>query len=279
MELTTRIEPRASDAGKLEAFSYVNLYGIKEGVAKPLEFIGKDRIFDEYTRRDISHINKLSEIMEWIIPATAVSKLTMADCLMLTLAVYFHDLGMVVTPEEYERRHESSFPEFKKTVFEGDQGKDYHEKVAKMRKGEAERFLYQEFVRQHHAERIRQWISGKSKGDLGIADRVISEVGQLLKGLDDRFRKDLGLICESHHLDDLDDLAKYKVLQPYGSRPQETVNLQYCAIVLRTADVLHVTKDRAPSISFRMINPSDPKSIEEWRKQMSTLPHYPYERR
>jgi molecular chaperone HtpG len=127
--------------------------------------------------------------------------------LILTLAVYFHDLGMVVKREEYERRHESSFPEFKKTVFDGDQGKDYHEKVAKMPEGEAERFLYQEFVRQHHPERIRQWISGKSKGYLGIADRVISEVDQLLKGLHDRFRKDLGLICESHHLDDLDDLA------------------------------------------------------------------------
>jgi molecular chaperone HtpG len=119
--------------------------------------------------------------MEWIIPATTFSKLAMADCLMLTLAVYFHDLGMVVTREEYERRQESSFPEFKKTVFDGYQGKDYHEKVAKMPEGKAERFLYQAFVRQHHAERIRQRISGKSKGDLGIADRVISEVHQLLK--------------------------------------------------------------------------------------------------
>jgi len=172
---------------------------------------------------------------------------------------------MVVTSEEYERRHESSFPEFKRTVFDGDQGKDYHEKVAKMPDGEAERFLYQGFVRQHHAERIRQWISGKSKGDLGIADRVISEVDQVLKGLHDRFRKDLGLICESHHLDDLDDLANYKLSQPYGSGPQESANLQYCAIVLRTADLLHVTKDRAPTISFRMINPSDPKRTEEWR--------------
>ena len=181
MELTTRIEQKASDATKLEAFSYVDLYGIKEGVAKLLEFIGKDCIFDEYTRHDISHINKLLEIVEWIIPATTFSKLTMADCLMLTLAVYFHDLGVVVTREEYERRHESRFPEFKKTVFDGDQGKDYNEKVAKMPEGEAARFLYQEFVRRHHAERIRRRISGKSKGDLGIADRVISEVHQLLK--------------------------------------------------------------------------------------------------
>jgi hypothetical protein len=93
LELTTRIEQRASDATKLEAFSYVKLYGIKECVAKLLEFIGKDRIFDEYTRDDISHIYKLLEIMEWIIPATTFSKLTLADCLILTLAVYFHDPG------------------------------------------------------------------------------------------------------------------------------------------------------------------------------------------
>ena len=82
---------------------------------------------------------------------------------MTTLAVYFHDLGMVVTRDEFERRYESGFTEFKeKELFAGDEGKDYREKTRRMPSTEAERFLYQEFVRHHHAQRIRAWVTGKN---------------------------------------------------------------------------------------------------------------------
>jgi hypothetical protein len=68
------------------------------------------------------------------------------------------------------------------------------------------------------------------------------------------------LVCESHHLDDLNDLEKYRVSQPYRDSNAETANLQYAAILLRVADLLHITSDRTPSICFRVINPTDPVS-------------------
>jgi molecular chaperone HtpG len=271
VEFKSTLEKRASQASSLEAFNWLNLHGIRAAVAELLNLIGRDGIFREYTRHDITHIDRLLEMLEWIIPPATLLQMTSADCLMTTLAVYLHDLGMLVTRDEFDRREESSFPKFKQEVFEGNDGKDYREKVSKMGSDESERFLYQEFVRKHHAERIRWWVAGKKKPELGVADRVTDEVDKVLGGLDAKFRKDLGLVCESHHLSDLDDLDKYKTDQPYGSGAQQIANLQYCAILLRTADLLHVTRDRAPSISFRVTNPADPKSIEEWNKQIPVI--------
>ena len=77
------------------------------------------------------------------------------------------------------------------------------------------------------------------------------------------------MICESHHKDDIDDFSKYKVKKLYGNADNERVNLNYIAIVLRVADLLHITKDRTPSIARRLINISNPKSVLEWEKQMA----------
>ncbi|MCR2046791.1 ATP-binding protein [Acetatifactor muris] len=83
------------------------------------------------------------------------------------------------------------------------------------------------------------------------------------------FKIDLAMICESHHKDDIEDFTKYRVDNVYGNDRQEKVNLNYIAIILRVADLLHITKDRTPSITRRLINISNPKSVIEWEKQMA----------
>ena len=97
----------------------------------------------------------------------------------------------------------------------------------------------------------------------------MTEISTLLEPLGPQFRRDLGLICESHHLDDLNDHRKYKVSQPYGDSDAETANLHFVSLLLRTADLLHMTRDRTPSVAFRLINPNDPISQSEWAKQMA----------
>ena len=79
--------------------------------------------------------------------------------------------------------------------------------------------------------------------------------------------RDLALVCESHHLNDLQDFGKYRLSQPYANSDDETANVLYAALLLRTADLLHMTKDRTPSILFKAIDPLDPTSQEEWAKQ------------
>ena len=86
------------------------------------------------------------------------------DWLLIVLSIYFHDLGMLVTKKEFEMRGQSRFAEYCENVlFSGDNGKDYRAKVQERfpEQDKADRFLYQEFVRNKHAERIRAWIDEK----------------------------------------------------------------------------------------------------------------------
>lgn len=268
--LTTLAEKKAEEAEALHAFSGVKLSHIKQQLAILLGLIGRDGIFDEYTAHDISHIDAMVSMLDWLIPRTTREIMTPADWLLTVLAVYFHDLGMLVTRQEYEARNSSGFVEYRdKVLFSGESGPDYQAKVAELPPERAERFLYQEFVRDRHAVRVRAWVMGQAPADLGITHAVGAEVDALLKPLGDQFRRDLGLVCESHHLDDLYDFRKYKVSQPYGNSDAETANVQYAAILTRAADLLHITGDRTPSVAFRSINPADPVSQQEWAKQMA----------
>ncbi|UPL48521.1 HD domain-containing protein [Hymenobacter sublimis] len=262
----TKAELKAKEAINLPAFQGIDLNHIKSKVTQILSLIGRESIFNEYTKHDISHINSVLESLDWIIPKETADKMTDGEWLMIVLSIYFHDLGMIVTKEEYDNRNKSNFPSFKEALLTSS-NLELVSKINKMEKDEKEKFLYQEFVRHKHAERVKAWIAGNPSNLLGCSSGAIEEIGSMLSNLDQKFKKDLGIICESHHLDDLNDFSKYKTSYRYGNNPQEKVNLHYCAIILRTADLLHITSDRTPSTELRLINPSDPKSQVEWSKQ------------
>ena len=268
--LSSKAEERAKEAEAFRPFGGLNLLHIKRQVAVLLGLIGRNGIFDEYTRHDISHIDEMLHILDWLVPEGTWPLLSPTDCLIAVLGIYFHDAGMLVTRQEFERRNESGFPEFRDGfLFAGDEGTDYKEQVRRLPAGRQDRFLYQEFVRKNHAARVRNWIIGRPVDHLGVSHDALREVENLLAPLGQQFRRDLAVVCESHHLDDLADTHKYKVSQPYGNSDAETANLQYAAVLLRSCDLLHITSDRTPSIEFRTICPSDPISQREWAKQMA----------
>jgi hypothetical protein len=267
-ELTTTAEHKALEAAQYNAFRGIDLRLIKTRVAEMLVQIGKHGIFDQYTRHDISHINQLLKSLEWIIPASTAERMKPGDWLMLVLSVYFHDLGMVVTKDEYEGRYSSGFAAYRKYIMENSSA-EFLDKVEKLQEQEQDKFLYQEFVRSNHAKRIKNWLVGTNDLSLGKTNIISEEIRKLFSNLDEIFRTDLGKICESHHENDLDDFSKYEIEKFYGNDPKEHVNLHYCAILLRTADLLHITSDRTPSVEYRLINPSDPISQDEWVKQMA----------
>lgn len=265
-EFDTYAEQQAEKAESLRPFLGIKLLKIKESVKDLLSLIGRGDIFDEYTKHDISHIDEMLNILEWLIPEETKKIMSPADWMMLVLSIYFHDLGMLVTKSEYENRLSSDFREYKKNVYDGCYGKEFKEKVLSLGE-ETEKFLYQEYVRANHATRIKNWISGINIPHFD--ERIIGEINNILSALEPMFRNDLAKICESHHMDDLDDYDKYKTCCRYGQSVDSAVNLHYIAIILRTADLLHITSDRTPSIQYRVINPRDPKSIIEWQKQMA----------
>lgn len=263
MELKNYVEIQAEKAENLSFCSGIKLLHIRKSVEELLSFIGRGGIFEEYTLHNISHIDEMLKIIDWLIPDSTKEIMTYAEWLMITLAVYFHDLGMVVTKDEYKNRNKTSFKSYKKSVLSGKNSIEYREYAM----AEDDRFLYQEFVRENHAVRIKKWLEGDKNIDLGDATAVCEEIGNILSNLDGMFKVDLALVCESHHNDDIDDFSKYKINVMYGNDDQEKVNLNYVAIILRIADLLHITKDRTPSISRKVINVTNPVSVIEWEKQ------------
>lgn len=264
---SSNAEVEADAATKFEPFG-INLPEVRRTTSLMLNQIGRNGIFDQYTRHDISHIDELLHLTDWIIDPETKKVMTPGDWLMIVLSIYFHDLGMLVTENEFKAREKSVFPTFREEILDPQfSGKDYVARIKSLPPDEQDRFLYQEFVRKTHAIRVRRWIEGKEDAELGYSVPQAREIQRVLSGLDSSFRRDLGLIAESHHLDDLYDLKKYNPAKAYGSRPEEVVNLQYVAIVLRSADLLHMRRDRTPSVLFRLINPNNPISQREWAKQ------------
>jgi len=273
-ELNSHAEALAVAATKLPSFRNLNLAGVKDQVAEILNLIGRvEGIFSTYTKHDISHIDTMLKMLDWLIPPQTKQVMTSVDWLLLVLAIYLHDLGMVVTSQEYQERMENQeYVAFLERLEKDPDAKDYLARARTMEPEERDRFFYQEFVRFHHAARIREWVTGNHSRFWG--DRVkhfSDEIGKIMTNLPSRFRENLGIVCESHHKDNLENTKIYPLAQRYGNDPDEIANVQYSALILRSVDLIHVTKDRTPSIMYRAINFSDLKSIDEWDKQMGTF--------
>ncbi len=262
-------EHRAKEAENYpQLFGAINLTNIRQNIEEVLKLIGRDGIFREYTLHDINHINLVLSLVDKLIPDPTKKLMRTGDWLMIVLSCYFHDLGMLVTKDEFDSRENCiEFAEFKKTVFADTKGVDYDDALRNLNQIDREEFLYQEFVRDNHARRIHDWITGIESTRYGDASAAVDAINGLLAGMNDVVRDDLAKICLSHHEDDLFDLGKYRINRVYGDDDAGQANLHYAAIILRTADVLQIQRGRVPSVLYKLIDPSNPKSQEEWAKQ------------
>lgn len=264
--LTSLAEQRALEAENLPAFHGMKLSFIKEQITAILAHIGDNGIFEEYTKHDISHINGMLDLVADIIPDNTKKNLTPAEWLMIVLSIYFHDLGMLVTKDEYTNRNIiPDYVAYKKAVLAEEYGLDYKLKIETLDPDKQDRFLFQEYVRKSHGLRVANWIKQCSVIK-GAQSPVLDELHKMLQNIDTTFLDNMAMVCQSHQEDDI-PIDKFKVDQAYGQKKGEVVNLLYVAIITRTADLLHITSSRAPSIEFSIINPSDPISQLEWAKQ------------
>ena len=249
------IERRAIEAQSLPSFP-INVEEIRRTIEALLSQFGKGGIFDEYTVHSFDHVYEMLRSLEWLVPADTSQLLTLADWLLLTLSCYFHDLGLLVTKDEFASRDLSNFREFtERVLFAGPEGPDYRAKVHELHEEQREKFLYQEFVRYNHARRVRDWIVGKPNIALGYAQAAANQISELLSPLDRVVRVDFANICESHNLDDLNSEQEYPLYRPYGSSEEEATNVQYIALLLRTTDLIQITNQRAPTVLYRRALP------------------------
>ncbi|MDD9177239.1 MULTISPECIES: HD domain-containing protein [Aliivibrio] len=264
MTLSSKVEKKALKALDLPAFQSISLKDIKSNIETMLNHIGREGVFSEYTKHDITHVNSMLSLVDIIVPSSTFDRLTSAECLMITLSIYFHDIGMLVTSEEYNSRNTNhEYLEFKGR-FEND-NIDIVNTISSDKKDD---YIFQEFIRANHAKRVKNWIYESNK--LGEHGNVSSQIiAEMLRNIPQAFKRDLALICESHNLDDIKDVSKYKPDAQYSQVDCSKVNVQYCAIVLRTCDLLNITNDRAPTLEMRLISPKNAISKREWLKHNS----------
>ncbi len=261
--LNTVAEEHAKEATNLTSFSGINIIGIKKSLQNMLSLIGRDGIFDEYTKHDISHVDTMLSMLDYLIPKSTQEIMTPADWLLIVLSFYFHDLGMLVTKKEFSGRMNNIH--FKKYH------KEYLSKVSNVESlklyadDEKERFVYQEYVRLNHGSRISDWLTNENTEQYD--KEVVDLVQNMVSGLKAMFIRDVARICRSHNDDDINDFKKYPTKVNYGMSPEEKGNVFYAALMLRTADLLHITENRCPSEQFQVISPSNPISQREWAKQ------------
>ena len=273
MTWKTYAEDMADKTRTVDGFKDFSLLGTKEKVSDILKMIGRVKgIFSTYTSHDITHVEAMLSMLDWLIPPETKSKLTSLEWLLLVLATYFHDLGMVVTTAEYDGRETNpNFQAFKASLEQDSESRDYLDRLQKIAINERDAFLYQEFVRANHAHRIREWITGDRTTTWGPdLQPIADDIASMLRGLPSRFKRNLADICESHHKETLEDRGYFPLCQRYGA-PDALANTQYVALLLRTTDLLHITQDRTPSIMFRTLKISDPMGVDEWKKQMGTF--------
>lgn len=262
----TNAEEKAQNAINVGA-SYckgLKLQEVKDLVERILKLIGSNGMFDEYTMHDITHVNGVLMLLDKIIPQETASVMTNADWLMIVLAVYFHDVGMFISKTEYEERtRNEDFMEFKR---EKEATEDIRKYLMGLEDEKRDRFLYQEFVRKNHGHRIYEWINN-CESKKGEPYELIYDV---LKPLNTHFRRALAEICQSHQQNELP--ASLQIVDAsFGPAAQDKVNLLYIAVLLRTADLLHVTCDRTPTVEYRLISPQNKVSKREWLKQQAVL--------
>jgi hypothetical protein len=107
MDLATNAEKQADAARSLPSFKGMSLPGVREKIADVLSLIGRGGLFSTYTAHDITHIDAMLKMLDWLVPGSTAKVMTPTDWLMAVLAIYLHDLGMVVPTLEFENRNKN----------------------------------------------------------------------------------------------------------------------------------------------------------------------------
>lgn len=262
MSSLANIELYAQEASSYDCFKEIDLLKIKDRLADILSHLRDNGSFKEYTQHDISHIDGMLKILEYLIPDKTKKIMHPADWMMLVLSVYFHDYGMLVTQDEISNRNlDEAFLEYKETYYGMDNNSITEDE------------LYENYVRIHHADRIYDWLNIIAKEEECPAqyEAAVELLKGMLGSLDANILKSLAMLCKSHQqkMDEVFCLFRDKVDYPFSMAQETEANLLYVASLLRTADLLHINSERTPLVAMRIISPQNSYSKTEWDFQKS----------
>ena len=240
--------------------------------------------FRNYTLHNPSHSKKLIHLAGQIISQQTMDYLSALELSIIIMSCYLHDLGMCLT--SHERNRILSSIEFSEEIRNWPQIWDEIESAREIYQSapsdekfliEARIFQLQEsgltsYLRPRHATREKySELIIKLKDGSGRSDLF------QVRGVS--FESELKEICISHNLD---AGVLLENIDPYTDRfPRDLpiggmrLNAQFCAAVLRLADILDFDNERTPSILFESLGITDTDlpdvevSLREWNKHMA----------
>ena len=130
---------------------------LRPAISKILDAIRTSGFFQTYTDHSMAHCDQMFSILGWLIPPPVQASLTEVEHALLTVAVYLHDLGMLATKDEFDNR--SSNEAYRR--FEQSYLQSYDPSTRKdADHSTPEHFIFEEYIRHTHAQRIFDWITG-----------------------------------------------------------------------------------------------------------------------
>ncbi len=243
---------------------------------------GYFEFFEEYTKHDISHVENVLKTVDNLIPNEAFEILSACDIAVIILSSLIHDMGMHITFEGLKTKlgklREQKINEFDE--FNWDQEWDQFFEEARRWSGKKlisifgseiaikqppeeknlltgyDKKLFGEFLRRKHPRLAHEIaIYGFPAVDGSIIPFAI--------GLDNDIRDIIGLIGRSHGMN-IREMFSYLKDKHSDIRQPYNIRVVYLMVLLRIADYLHITSDRAPNEIVQIRNFSSPLSRKEW---------------
>lgn len=248
-----------------------------------LDTVGRDA-FSDYTLHNPLHSRKLMHLAGYIIPDAVLKQLSSLELAVMIMSFYLHDLGMVSSYDDKETVLKSE--DFQVFI---DSKEQYSTRFAALR----EEIRKVDGGKKSQLENLLSQLQGAALTDYlrpkhADPDRYNAVLTKVLDGDDVEkffqldgvsFKKELLQICQSHNescylLGKTDQTGKFVFDVEHHMCSQE-FNMQYCAAVLRIADILDFDMERTPSSLYRALGIEDKQlpgfktSLKEWTKQMA----------
>lgn len=209
-------------------------------IVEPLLNFRIPEVFIDYTKHDIDHSLRISQIMaKLIVKPDNYSELELTIMLMSAL---LHDIGMAISEKDINLVMQDEIPA----------SKIKYKPLLERYKGDKARTI-QDYVRRIHASLSKRFISQMD------SNLFISSDSDVLS-----FQDDLGLICEAHTQDVSFISTKLKLEKTKGL---QVYRPQFLAYLLRLADVLDFDDNRTPIRLYEEIGGGLPCiSKYEWKQ-------------
>lgn len=229
--------------------------------------------FPEYTLHDETHLLSVTYLMGRILSVSgSFENLSYIEITILILAAYLHDIGMAPNREKVDKIIESSdFVLYRETrrrdlenlreievILEQPRLSDPERIKLRRKEIEIDQSILTEYLRQRHGEIGAEFIINKWSND----DGWVIEKNNLAESV--------SWVCKGHTLKHSQLVHEYSDKYPHEKHIGENkVNILYCTLILRLADILDFDRKRTPQVLYENISPQNDVSVVEWNKHMS----------